>query len=165
MSMTETEALQAVKDKEGTFKDLYKRMKGDADLAKRKPYTLVDDKNKKIPNCDHVTLPKAAIFLNRANAITASSNQQIVVSGEGLKGDFTSKAEAFYRACFLLGDQLLALRNKQPAFTFHSHMINERGRIGQRIIVEIDDEGKLKVEIIPWDFLFATYEFDEFGGF
>ena len=102
MSMTETQALQAIKDKESDFSKLYKRMKVDADFAKRKPYILSDEKGKKIPNCDHVTLPKAAIFLNRANAITASSNQQIVVSGEGLKDDFTSKAEAFYRACFLL---------------------------------------------------------------
>ncbi len=163
VKLTETQALQAIKDKEGDFKKLYDRMKVDADFAKRKPYILTDERGKKIPNCDHVTLPKAAIFLNRANAITASSNQQIVVSGEGLKDVFTSKAEAFYRACFLLGDELLALRNKQPAFTFHSHMINERGRIGQRVIVEIDKDGKLKVEIIPWDFRFASYDFDKDG--
>ena len=162
MSMTEKEASQAVKDKEGTFKNLYKRMKGDADLAKRKPYTLVDDKNKKIPNCDHVTLPKAANFINRANALIASSNQQIIVAG--VKDANRNNLEAFYNEGFRSADELLVKRNEAIAFTFQSHMINTRGRIGQRIIVEIDEEtGLLKVEIIPWDFLFTTYEFDKDG--
>ena len=103
VKLTETQALQAVKDKESDFGKLYKRYKVDADFAKRKPYILADENGKKIPNCDHVTLPKAAIFLNRANAITASSNQQIVVSGEGLKDDFTSKAEVSYLTIFSFG--------------------------------------------------------------
>lgn len=163
MSMTEKEALQAVRDKEGEFGPLYARMKVDADLAKRKPFILVDDKGKKIPNCDHVTLPKAAIFCNRANAITAAGNQQIIVEGGDIKDDVTSKIETFYRNCFANADELLTLRNENPAFTFHSHMINERGRIGQRIILEIDEEGKFKVEIIPWDVLFVTYEYDKDG--
>jgi len=163
MSMTEQEALEAITSKEGDFSKLYARMKVDADLVKRKPFVLSDEKGKKIPNCDHVTLPKAAIFVNRANAITTAANQQIIVTGEGMKDPETSKIETFYRSCFTNGDELLTLRNMEPAFTFHSHMVNERGRIGQRVIVEIDEEGKLRVEIIPWDFLFATYDYDKDG--
>ena len=162
VELTETQALQAIKDKESTFKALYARQDIDADLVKRKAYTLVDENNKKIPNCDHVTLPKAANFVNRANAITASANQQIIV--EGVDDARGNNLEAFYTEGFRSGDELLMQRNEAIAFTFHSHMINTRGRIGQRIIVEIDEEtGLLKVEIIPWDFRFATYEFDKFG--
>ncbi len=162
VNLTPTQALQAVKDKESTFGNLYKRQDTDADLAKRKAFTLVDDKNKKIPNCDHVTLPKAANFINRANAITASANQQLIIAG--VKDVQRNNLEAFYNEGFRSADEALVNRNESIAFTFHSHMINTRGRIGHRIIVEIDEEtGRLKVEIIPWDFRYVTYEFDKFG--
>lgn len=163
MAMNEAEALQAIKDKEIEFGKLYERMDKDADLAKRKKYVMVDDQGKRIPNCDHVTLPKAAIFSNRANAITTAANQQIIVSGAGLKDDKTSKIETFYRNCYTIADDLLRLRNMPPAFTFHSHNVNTRGRIGQRVIVEIDEEGKLKVDIVPMDYRFASYDFDDTG--
>jgi len=162
VKLTETQALEAIKDKAGAFGKLYKRMDTDADLAKRKPYTLVDENNKKIPNCDHVTLPKAANFINRANAITTSANQQLIIAG--VKDVNRNNLEAFYTEGFRSADEVLVNRNEAIAFTFHSHMINTRGRIGQRIIVEIDKEtGLLKVEIIPWDFRYVTYDFDKFG--
>lgn len=163
MAINEADALMLIKEKETDYNKLYQRMDTDADLAKRKAYTLVDEKGRKIKNCDHVTLPKAAIFANRANAITASANQQIIISGEGLKDDKTHKIETFYRHCFTIADELLRLRNMPPAFTFHSQNVNLRGRIGQRVIVEIDDEDKLHVEIVPMDYRFAVYDFDDKG--
>ena len=163
MAITSDIALEVMNNKKTDFGKLYERMDKDADLAKRKKYTLVDEDNKKIPNCDHVTLPKAAIFANRANAITASANQQIIVEIEGERDAVTNKMERFFRICFTMADELLRLRNMPKAFTFHSQNVNLRGRIGQRIIVEKDDKGNLRIEIIPMDYRFAQYDFDEFG--
>lgn len=163
MEISPSAALNLIKDKQREFSKLYTRMKADADLAKRKSFYLTDDAGKKIPNCEHVTLPKAAIFANRANAIMAAANQQITVEGQGLDDKQTSKKEMFFFDSLDIADQLLGKRGMPKHFTFQGNHVNLRGRVAQRVIVEIDDEGNLKVELIPWDMLFATYDFDTDG--
>lgn len=159
-SISPEQALRMIKDKEGEFGKLYARMKVDAALTKRTKFVLSDDQGKAIPNCNSVTLPRAAKFINRANAIMSAANQQINVEGEGIKDPVTSKIETFFKDSLKIADELLSYRNMPPLFAFQTFHANVRGRMAQRVLVEINDDGTLKVDIIPWDTLYATYDFD-----
>jgi len=162
MEISPEQALTMYKDKESELSGLRTRQKKDAALAKKDKFSLLDDNNKKVPNCYNVTLPKAANFASRANSILSSSNERVEIEGIGLKDTDAAKKEEFFNECLRLGN---TSPNRQfgKVFSFSAGQANLRGRVARRVEVEIDSEGKLKVTITPWDTLFANWEFDSEG--
>uniref|UniRef100_A0A6M3J7D3 Portal protein n=1 Tax=viral metagenome TaxID=1070528 RepID=A0A6M3J7D3_9ZZZZ len=162
MRISQEQALQLVKDKENDFGKLYARQDRDADFAKRKKFTITDDKGKAIPKCFNVTLPKAANFASRANSILSSSNERVVIEGQGLNDKVTAKIENFYNDSLKIADDF-APRKIGKIFTFTAGQANLRGRVVRKVLVDISEEGFLEVRIQPWDARFATYDFDADG--
>ena len=163
MEISASQALQMYKDKEGELSKLRTRQKKDAALAKRTKFVLTGDDNKPIPKCYNVTLPKAANFASRANAILASANERMVCEGVGLDDNNTSKKETFFNYCLSVLAQQSAPRKIGNIFAFTAGQANLRGSIARRVTVEYDEEKGLKVEILPWDTLFANWDFDSDG--
>ena len=160
--MKPEEWLDKIKDADSEFDGLHSRMRGDADLAKKKSYSLTDSEGNVVPNCDNVTLPLAAVFLNRANALVAGSDQQIIVETSPKDEKKNSTIESFLTDLYISIDEYLNGKGYPDLFLFHSHMINSRGRIGQRNTLRMEKE-KFIPDALPLDCLDLVYETGEGG--
>lgn len=142
--------LTMITDKEKELNDRYKRQDVDAGLAKRTPYILKDFAGKKIDRTESITLPKAAIFANRANALLSSASPQTIVEGEKMDDKATSKIEEFSEDVYLSIDEYLNGRGEIDLFPFQAQHANLRGGISARIYLR-KEEDKLIPDVVPWD--------------
>lgn len=157
-----------IEDREKELSDRRSRMDTDADLAKKKEFTLEDDKGNKIPNAKHVTLPKAALFASRANFLLSSSNPQIIVegnkNGEKMDDQETTLVEEFLTDIYESADEYLNQKGKIALFNFQSFHANMRGGLAGLIYLQEAEKGdRLLPDIRPWDTRFVASELEPDG--
>lgn len=153
--------LKKVKDRENELSDRRKRQDTDADIAKRKKYTLTDDKGKDIPRSESITLPKGAIFANRANNLLSSANPQTIVEMVKPDDKKTSKIEEFSDDIYLAIDEYLNERGMINLFPFQCFHANIRGGVAARIYLR-KEEDKMVPDVVPWDTRYVASELE--GG-
>lgn len=154
--------LTMITDRESELNERRKRMDIDAALAKRSPFTLTDERNRKLPKVEHVTLPKAALFANRANALISGASPQIVIEGDKLDDKKTSKIEEFLEDVYKSIDEYLNQRGMIDLFSFQVSHANLRGGISGRFYLRKEGD-KLLPDVIPWDTRYTASELEGDG--
>ena len=149
------------KKRQENLQGLYDRNDLDRRFYYQEPYIMYNlkDPPQPVKNVHNITLNDAAVFAHRAIAILASAHQQVVVEGDGID---TIYVEDFINACLWEADQNLIKQGYPSLYPWNCEHVCIRGRLSSRNLIRVENK-ELKIDVMPWDTRFVTFEFDRKG--
>lgn len=159
--MYDNDYLTLIRNKQSNLAVMYARMDNDAAMFHSHEYKMkaADDKTE-VPNILNVTLLDAAQFLDKSVARLAGVERQVLVEGEHMSGDETSKVEEFLTDLQFESDARLSRKGEAEAFTQHAELVCARGPIVEQNLLRVAG-GELVPDSRPIDSRWFTYEMSD----
>ena len=149
--------LDRVKTERQRNNDLYVRMDADKNLLYLSRFVMTGrDGVSPVPNIRNSTMNDTAVFFANVVSNLGASVEQRVVESDDDKFD-TKYVEDVLAAGFDAAALKRSFRGEWQLNPFTDEKSCIRGRVGARILFQLDEDGVLDTDITPWDMRFVTY--------
>lgn len=151
-----SETLDKIKEAENTtFGELFRRMDYDKDLITLRPYIMLDENGRRFSDVHNVTMPLPAIKAGRIISYIAGALEQTVVESKDDKKEVI--IENFLDDVDREIDRRMGLRGLPSMSSIQAYRLCVRGRIGDRICLQANDDGTVDFNVMPIDGRWFVY--------